>query len=366
MSLPDPRNYAPVNARNPLIRQLMSLMTERAESAIAAKHTELRLQIADLLSSNDHAALNAALNQAPAQDAWRTLWRALRELVEEAPTGSDCHVVLFAVPVVIVAGSSTNATLPEQLKAPEDIVHLLRQHGVLAQDAVVHLSSELASAEAIAAISPCRLFEWKKSLLNEMTVENHRLFTLPSSQLAIKEESAWLRFMIGAVRQPINAPAQIQLGGKVDGWGMAVSQALGEQLKTGNATVLALPRAPQSWLTAQENGRTVLLETRLQLLASSAIRTIRSKGRTPVAVMAAHESGEIRITFSSQEDAERWQGFVWPLSPADSVDYIVDFAQTLFHDCQVQDVRLVDTIQPDTLDGLPFFATAHFSPIAHH
>ena len=366
MSLPDPRNYAPVNARNPLIRQLMSLMTEREDAVIATKRTELRNQIADLLVSNDHAALNAALNQAPAQDAWRTLWRELRAVVEEAPAGGEDHVILFALPVIIVAGSSTNTTLPEQLKAPEDIVHLLRQHGVLAQDAIVHLSPELASAEAIAGISPCRLFEWKKSLLNKISMENQPLFSLPASQLCVKEESAWLRFMVGAVRQPMNAPAQIQLGGKVDGWGIAVSQALGEQLKTANATVLALPRAPQSWLTAQENGRTVLLEARLQLLASSAIRTIRSKGRTPVAVMAAHESGEIRITLSSKENAERWQGFVWPLSPADSVDYIVDFAKALFHDCQVQDVRLVDTIQPDMQDGMPFFATAHFPAIAHH
>jgi len=366
MSLPDPRNYAPVNARNPLIRQLMSLMTEHDALAITNKRAALQAQIADLLAANDHAALNAALNQAPALEAWQTLWQALRDEVESAPADANNHATLFAIPVIIVAGSDKGARLPGMLSSPETVLNLLRQHGVLAADAMACLAPELVSSDMLAAISPSRQIRLKTALVEPLQNSSSNLFDLTPSPLEVKEESAWLRFIVGAVLQPETAPPQIKLGGAVDNWGMALAQNLGEQLKTTGATVLALPRAPQSWLAAQENGRTILLETRLQLLASSAIRAIRSKGRTPVAVIAAHENDEIRITLSSQEDAERWQGFVWPLSPGDHVEQIVDFTQTLFHDCQVQDIRLVESIQPDREGELPFFVTAHFSPIARH
>lgn len=366
MPLPDPRQYPPVNARNPVIRQLMSMMTEHEETSIQVKRDALLAMIADLLEANDHAAINAALTQAPAQDAWHTLWRTLCEVVEAAPSHAGSHVTLFALPVIIVAGSAQGATLPGKLSDPAGVLQILRHHGVLEQNAVAMLAPELVSAEAIAAISPAKQYRWKTALADAIVAEVANPFEVPESPVSIKEESAWLRFIVGAVRQPGNAPAQIRLGGLVGQWSLVLSQSLGEQLKTGDATVLAIPRAPQSWLTAQDNGRTILLETRLQLMASSAIRTIRSKGRTPVAVIATHEHDEIRITFSSKEDAERWQGFVWPLSASDSVEYIADFAQNLFRDCQVDDVRIINTIQPDQKDGLPFFVTAHFAPVAHH
>ncbi|MDR3410187.1 MAG: DUF2863 family protein [Formivibrio sp.] len=366
MSLPDPRNYAPVNARNPLIRQLMSLMTEHDPQAIITKRAGLHAQITELLAANDHAALNAALSQAPAMEAWLTLWQALREVLETTPADADKYASLFAIPVVIVAGSDKGATLPGKLIAPEDILNLLRQHDVLAPTAVAYLAPELVSIETLSAISPSQQIRWKTDKADLLSNGSSNLFDLTPAPLAIKEEAAALRFIVGAVLQPGNTAPLIQLGGSVSPWGMALAQTLGTQLATEGATVLALPRAPQSWLSAQENGRLVLLETRLQLLASNAIRTIRSKGRTPVAIIAAHESDEIRITFSSREDAERWQGFVWPLAPGERVEQIVDFAQTLFHDCQVQDIRLVDTIQPDCVNELPFFVTAHFAPMVHH
>ncbi len=361
MSLPDPRNHPPVNSRNPLIRQLMSVMTSSDSATAESGRSELRAMLSDLLAANDHAAINAALTQAPDQQAWQALWQALREVVE-----SGGEVTLFALPVIIVAGSAAGTTLPGRLADPQGVLRLLRENGLLAGQAEAILAPQLVSAESMAAISPCQVNQWKNSLADALNCCDPDPFGLAEDPVSVKEESAWLRFLVGAVRQPGNAGEQIRLGGQVGRWGLALSELLGQQLKAGDATVLAIPRAPQGWLSAQETGRTVLLETRLQLLASSAIRTIRSKRRTPVAVIAAHDSDEIRITFSSREDGERWQGFVWPLAPADHVEYIADFARSLFQDCQVEDVRIIDSIQPDRDGELPFFVTAHFAPVVHH
>ncbi len=367
MPLPDPRHYPPVNARNPVIRQLMSLMTAREDTTILAKRAELLGMLTDLLVANDHAAINAALTQAPAQEAWQTLWQALCDVIETPPAnGPKYSVTLFALPVIVVAASTQGTTLPGTLSDPAKILHILRQYGILEQDAMAFLAPELISAESMAVVSPATRYDWKIQLPYSFENEVANPFGLEGCPISVKEESAWLRFIVGGIRQTQDLPSSIRLGGLVGKWGLSLSQELSEQLKSADATVLAMPRAPQTWQAAQENGRTILLETRLQLLASNAIRTIRSKGRTPVVVIAAHENNEIRITFSSQEDAERWQGFVWPLSPADQVEHIAQFAQTLARDCQVSDIRVIDTIQPDREGELPFFVTAHFAPIIHH
>lgn len=366
MSLPDPRQYPPVNARNPIIRQLMSMLTEHDENLVAAKRAKLVNMITDLLIAKDHAAINAALTQAPAQDAWQSLWQILCEVVSKHPENCDIHTTLFALPIIVVAASSQECTVPGILDNPDQVLQILRQHGVLAQDAEAVIAPGLVSAEAMAAFSPAILYQWKSGAIDTFRLDQQSPLNLPASPIRAKEESAWLRFIVGAVCGSTARPAPIRLGGLVEKWGLELSQALGEQLKTANATVLAIPRAPQGWQEAQQNGRTVLLETRLQLTASSAIRAIRAKGCTPVAVIAAHENDEIRITFSSQEDAERWLGFVWPLSPADRVEHIQQFALMLLRDCQVYDVRVIDTLQPDREGDLPFFVTAHFAPVSHH
>lgn len=366
MSLPDPRNYPPVNVRNPLIRQIMSLLTEHDVQAVDAKRTELRSQISDLLLTGDHGALNAALLQAPALEAWQTLWQFLREVVEAAPAHTGPYATLFAIPVIIVAGSSKGASLSGEINNTDSILQVLRQHGVIAADALVSIAPGLLSAETLSTISPAQLQQWKETLAESLKSNLLNPFGLETTPVFVKEESAWLRYIVGAAIQTEEAAPAIRLGGVVNTWGTALAQVLSDALKTGDATVLAIPRAPQSWLAAQETGRTLLQETRLQLLASSAIRAIRSKARTPIAVIAAHDNDEIRITLCSQEDPERWQGFVWPLTAGDRVEQISNFAQTLFQDCQVADIRVIEQIQPDRDGDLPFFVTAHFTAKQPH
>ena len=83
MTLPDPRLYPRVNPQNPLIRQLMSFLSEKDAANVAQKRQALRDLIGETLSSNDHYALNGALTQAPSQEAWLALWQGLRDVVEQ-------------------------------------------------------------------------------------------------------------------------------------------------------------------------------------------------------------------------------------------------------------------------------------------
>ena len=363
MTLPDPRFYARVNPNNPLIRTLMSMLTEHDANLVVQKRKALQDQLQDILATQDHAALNAALTQAPSHYAYSILWEALRQAVEQPEAYSEQWATLFAIPVVLVAGIKGQAQLPGKLSDLDAIKALLEQHEVISAHADVYLSSRLAHPEQLASVNPAQLVLWRDQL---QYASGGLPAELPEAPVTFKDEGVFTRFLIGIAIQHKTAEPAVRLNARIGAWGVPLAQEIGRQLQTTGVTLFTIPRAPQAWLAAQESGRVTQNETRLQVATSNALRSIRTAGRTPVVVMAAHDSGEIRITFSAQEDGERWEGFVWPLSPLDDTAQILAFAQDLFNECHVDDVRVVPDVQPDKQGEIPFFVTAHIQPVAHH
>lgn len=268
------------------------------------------------------------------------------------PTFTLRDAPMFALPVILVAAGETR--LPCQIEV-ETITQQMREHGLLAPDATVSLSPALIDIDTLNELASSR----RPGEAAASAPAGDDPFGLSPVPIAIKEESAWLRFMVGSVRPQT---AILETHNAVGKWAMPLSQTLSKMLARDGATLLALPRAPQDLEAAQKTGRATLLETRLQLFASNTIRAIRSKHRTPVVVIAPHEGNEIRITLSSGEDSERWYGFVWPLESNETRDAVTRFATGLFQDCRISDIRVIDAIQPDLADGLPFFITAHIPP----
>ncbi|WP_432720043.1 hypothetical protein R0381_003484 [Jeongeupia wiesaeckerbachi] len=358
MYLPDPRLYPRVNAKNPVIRSLMAFLTANEPADAQQKRQALDEVVRELLLTGDHYGLNGALTQAPTQDAYKVLWKTLRDAVEQ-PLGNTAHALPFALPIVFVAGNKGETELPGEVDA-QAIVSLLRAHNVIAADADVWLGNALVGADQLATINPTQLSRWQTQIVAAEPLPAE--FT--PAPIKFKDEGVFIRYLVGVALQPAGAEPVIRLGGAVGSWGMPLAQLLSDGFKKPGLTLFPIPRVPQSWLAAQESGRVTVLETRLQVAASNAIRSIRGKGRTPVITLAAHEGGEIRITFSSREDAERWEGYVWPLAPLDSAEQVHAFVDDLMRECQVDDVVVIETIQPDLdTDGLPFFVTAHTKPV---
>ncbi|KAF0814245.1 hypothetical protein IGB42_01144 [Andreprevotia sp. IGB-42] len=360
MYLPDPRLYPRVNAQNPVIRALMSYLTESDGHQAAQKRLQLASLLGDLIGSNDNAGLNAALTQAPSQDAYKVLWELLRETVENPAGGCTRWAIPFAIPVVLVAGSKGNVTLPGEIDAAVAL-DALKAGGVIAADADVWLSDQLLGPDQLAAVSATQLTRWRDEL-DSAAAGLPRQFEL--APLAFKDEAVFQRYLVGVAIQQRGAEAAIKLNTQPAQWTLTLAQKLGDALKTNGVTLFPIPRTPLAWLAATEAGRVTQLETRLQVATSNALRSIRSNGQSPVATIASHEGGEIRITYSIREDKERWEGFVWPLAPLDSAERIRHFAEELFQECRLDDIRVIDAVQPDQdLDGLPFFVTAHIKPV---
>ncbi|MBB5193452.1 hypothetical protein HNQ50_004209 [Silvimonas terrae] len=362
MTLPDPRMYPRVNAANPAIRALMSLLTEREADAVKAKREALETLVRELLQTNDHAALNAALTQAPSDNAYSIFWDTLRATVEKPDSYNEQWAVPFAIPLILVAGVKGQAQLPGRLSDVDAVRELLKKHGIFATDSDIWLSAQLAHPEQLAQVNPAQLARWRDQL---QYASGGLPVTFQDAPVPLKDEGVFVRYLFGVAIQHKDAAPAIKLGGQVGAWGVPLAQELGKQLQTTGVTLFTIPRVPQTWLAAQEAGRVTQLETQLQVATSNALRSIRTAGRTPVITVAAHDPGEVRITFCGLEDGERWEGFVWPLAPLDRTEQVVDFVQQLMVECQVDDVRIIDTVQPDRVGELPFFVTAHIAPVAH-
>jgi len=345
MPLPDPRQYPSENTRNPSINLALSVGQHSSQDQAASQFQALTNLIASLLANHDNAALNAAFSQASSAANWQILAKAMDVAISTSE--------IFTIPVIIVAGGNQEATLSTVID-PQGITEILQQNGALPVDTAVTIYPRLLSLETLAAINPSDVFEWQQE--PQTTPRALQSINPDSDSIEIKEESAWLRFLLGRI-----TPSSPELTlGKAS---MSLSQTLGKSLQQGELSVLALPHSIHlNWFGGLAAGRRALLETRLQLLVSNAVRVIRSKKRTPVGTIAAHEGDEIRVALSSQEDSERWYGFVWPLNTGDQIDDICSFIRDLLHDCQINDIRIVDSIQPDLENDIPFFVTAHFPP----
>lgn len=355
MYLPDPRQYPRVNPQNPVIRALMSFLTEKDAAIVAEKRASLAALVEELLQNHDHPALNAALTQAPSQDAWLALWQIVSDAVE-GPVSAGSKTVPFAIPLILVAGSKNEITLLGEVDSAA-VLALLQEHGIVDRAATISLSGALVHPDTLAAINPATLRQWRD--LHDAS----QPLPLAGTPLTFKNEGVFLRYLVGVARQEAGQPAAVKLGGQVGNWANALAKLVGDALAQDGLTLFPIPRVPQGILAAQDGARQTQLETRLQVAASNALRSIRSKGRTPVICIASHEPAEIRITFAAQEDSERWEGYVWPLAPGDRVEAIQQYAVELFRECQVSDIRLIDGVQPDKdVDGLPFFVTAHTCP----
>lgn len=356
MYLPDPRHFPRVDPKNDYIRQVMRVLTARELSERDEAGRILSRQIHVALQNGCDDELQQALASSPSQEAYKYLWNELRDAVEAMPdTGSQALV--FAIPLLLVAaGTRGQVKVAGRLPDIQPVLSILSQHGVIGNEREVSLSPVMLSLATLQQWQPSQLYRWSQHLQD---VARGVPLELQPDDLVVADEAVHLRFLVGVARLRAGEDSPIRLGGDAGKWGMKLAEEINRQLKQDNLSLLAIPRPPQMLLLAQVNGRFARHELGLQLVVSRCIRKIRQAGETPVAVLAAHDSNELRFTISARENSERWEGYVWPLQPLDSVELISDNTVALLHECQVNDIRVQTEVKPDMQDGLPLFLCAH-------
>lgn len=324
---PDPRRYGAGNARHPL-NQL-------------PEH-ELRRELLTVLAARRDDEIHAALRAAPSCVAYARLWQAVCDAAHHAGSAtSETAVVarVFALPLVIITGSRKRVSFPGVVPDIPAVRSLLEQHGAFGRTLNFGLSNALCPPEAIEQVQPSEVFAWTAAAQGAQT-------ELAPAAIEITEpgEAVHLRFLVGAAIAPAAEPSFVETASNIGAWGMALTRALAAQLSQSDVEVLPLPRPPLDLLRSAHAGRVAQLEAAFSLFVSNAVRRFRGATGDPVAVISAHDCGEIRVSLSSLFDDAMVEGFRWPLHPLDAIGGIASTITSLLTECRVTDVRCASAV----------------------
>ena len=380
IDIADPRAYS---APTDPIQESLIRLAEASLAASSASRAEeidatLVSALAGHLQGEDAWRLADLFSAAPSAAVARHIWRRLIDGWRAASAAEGDRVVatLFALPVVIVAGATSNDSSPAAstlggvlagvLNEPKGVMALLREHHALGGNLTFALAAPMVAADALDIPRLPTLLAWQKlsSSNGPVARELHPTPMVVHSN----QESVYLRFLIGTA---IGASAVDVFAGKGGGeWIMPLAQELSRQLATTGLSVLALPRPPQAPLLALQHGRAAQREVGAQLFASNAIRRFRARVGEPSAVISAHRcpaapgGGELRLSLSSPFDPRQAEGFRCPLFPPDRVVDVATMLVDLLRDCRVTDVRVIAGAQADgdPGTGLPLLFRADAIP----
>jgi hypothetical protein len=380
IDIADPRAYsAPTDPiQESLIRLAQASLAASSASRAEEIDATLVSALAGHLQGEDAWRLADLFSAAPSAAVARHIWRRLIDGWRAASAAEGDRVVatLFALPVVIVAGATSNDSSPAAstlggvlagvLNEPEGVMALLREHHALGGNLTFALAAPMVAADALDIPRLPTLLAWQKlsSSNGPVARELHPTPMVVHSN----QESVHLRFLIGTA---IGASAVDVFAGKGGGeWIMPLAQELSRQLATTGLSVLALPRPPQAPLLALQHGRAAQREIGAQLFASNAIRRFRARVGEPSAVISAHRcpaapgGGELRLSLSSPFDPRQAEGFRCPLFPPDRVVDVATMLVDLLRDCRVTDVRVIAGAQADRDPGtgLPLLFRADAIP----
>jgi hypothetical protein len=367
IDIADPRSYsAPTGAaQESLIRLAEASLAASSASRADEIDRTLVSALAGHLRADDAVWLadlfTAAPSAAVARHLWRTLidaWRAV-----SAPEGDRVVATLFALPIVVVAGATSNASEPAAsaiggalagvLEDAERVATLLREHRVLGGNLSFSLAEALVAADDLDIPRLPTLLAWQKLAPSDGSAARE----VRPTPMVIHPglESVHLRFLVGTAIGGSGVKLFSDKGGGE--WITPLAQELSRQLAATGLSVLALPRPPHAPLLALQHGRAAQREIGVQLFASNAIRRFRARVGEPSAVISAHRcaaapgGGELRLSLSSPFDPRQAEGFRCPLFPPDRAGDVATMLLELLHDCRVTDVRVVGGVQADKDPG---------------
>jgi hypothetical protein len=347
-SMPDPRAFPLYDASkpNPLIdAALEALATE--QSVVQQRLDEsLVSQMAQSLRECNVTTISDALARAPNLEVLRHLTRRIAEAHVAAGRergDADLPATVFAIPLIIVAGSSNPTQIPGAVPDVNELIAAMKGNGALRNNQTFVLSNSLMSAATLGLSDlPATLNWWSAAPGVPIAVTPSRM-NVPGGQ-----ETAFLRFIIGSA---LVGPAVNLLTERDTGkWGMPFTQALSKQLTAPNLTVLAMPRPPVSPLAALLVGQAAQRDVAMQLFVANAIRKFRERVGDPKAVISAHrtgEGGEVRLSLSNPFDEKGAEGFRATLLPNERAQDVSSAMQMLLQECKIEDVTTLSEIFPD-------------------
>jgi len=305
--------------------------------------TALAEDIAALLDSGDEASVREAKLNAPSALVAHVLDQALDLALTSASRSDAVSLQMFAIPVLLVVGAQRAQRLAGVLPEPRAIHALFEEAGVLGHCRNFGISNALASLQSMQGIALSSLYRKLKQRQWNASGD----IDLPPAEIdvAADRETVRLRFIYGAALTPASAPAFVESAGDIGRWGMKLTQELGRQLATPDISLLAIPRTPRSLMRATDEGWFAARELGFQLFLSNALRQARMRIGEPDVTISAASDQTIRVRLTSPLDDLLDQTYIWPLTPADDFDKILDCIANMIEEVRVVRIQVTRDIE---------------------
>lgn len=282
-----------------------------------------------LLKQENDALINVALNLSPSNAVAKIIWESLnRAVLLSADVNSSTH--LFAIPIILVAGSKSQTKLPGKIDSDE-LNNFFKERQLFNPAFECYISGKLIDPKAIAAIVPSQLCYWARS------IKSAKLWlpiSVEGSSVEVVNEGVFLRFLVG-VGTSISESASDKLSNNdamntnnsvsvtdagvsnnehgcrvgcinfnaINDDFMGLMQLIHAQLQTDGVTLFPIPFIPVTLSEAFAAGMFYRTEIALQVAVSNVVRKIREHGLTPIAKVGSSDEA-IKIVITPKEAQE--------------------------------------------------------------
>lgn len=294
----DPRRYTfEYPKSNILIKQALSVLNCEHD------FNELTSLTAVLLKNENDALINVALNLSPSFAVSNIIWKALNAAINEIPGSVSSYI--FAIPLVLVAGSKSKACLPGNLDVNR-LNDYFSQKQIFNTGMDCFISGKLIDPATLAKIKPSQLYYWVRNLKNaNLWLPVH----MEGSPINVFNEGVFLRFLIGLTIK--NDKIGINLKAYHNA-SIGLMKMINEELKNEAVTLFPIPFSPVCLSEAYQIGDSKRKEIAISVAISNIVRKIREKNLTPLAVLDSEDEALKVSVFS--HDNEFSETSLWHLT----------------------------------------------------
>jgi len=318
----DPRQYTHEYPKsNVLIKQALRVLNEECD------FNELTLLIANILKNENDALINVALNLSPSFAISNIIWKALNAAINDIPEALSAHI--FAIPLVLVAGSKTKT----QLNGSLDVNRLneyFTQNQIFGNGVDCFISGKLIDPIALAKIKPSQVYYWARNLKNA----NLWLpIPLEGTPVPVLNEGVFLRFLIG-LSIVSNIPGMGINQEAYRNSSIGLMKLIGEELKNEAITLFPIPFPPVYLSEAYPIGDSKRKEIAITVAISNIVRKIYEQNLTPIATLdIENEALKISITC---DDPTYHETSLWHLTKFEDYQEHLTVLTALLQDMQVE------------------------------
>lgn len=319
--IPDPREYTKLYPKTNIIIQA-ALSVKDGKTDI----NQLDQIIAVKLRDEQDAMINIALNLSPDNQTASIIWDSLNRSVNTVESNKSN---IFAIPLILVAGSKDKARIKSQIDT-DKLNQFFIENGLFLPNSDCFISGKLIDPNTISSIKYSQLYYWVRNL------QKAKLWLpipMEGSSIETLNEGVFLRFLIG-VSIDNNDINGLDLN-TVQNNLMGLMKLITKELKTDGVTLFPIPFAPVPVSSAFTTGIDYRTEIAMSVAISNVVRKMREERLIPKAIISTDVEA-IKIVVKSSAESDLSETLLWSLTKFSSFLQALQQITNLLHDIGIE------------------------------